>query len=71
MLILGAFLAAVFSDRFFVVADFKAEPPRRLTLNFAFFVAEKAFFLETGRFFQENREAIKHEPGNRREGSGA
>jgi hypothetical protein len=29
------------------------------------------FFPETGRFFEKNREAIKHEPGNRREGSGA
>ncbi len=36
---LGAFLAAVFSDRFFVAADFKAAPPRRRTLDFAFFVA--------------------------------
>jgi len=26
------------------------------------------FFLETGRFSKKNREAIKHEPGNRREG---
>ena len=26
---------------------------------------------ETGRFSKKNREAIKHEPGNRREGSGA
>jgi len=25
---------------------------------------------ETGRFSKKNREAIKHEPGNRREGSG-
>jgi hypothetical protein len=29
------------------------------------------FFPETGRFSKKNREAIKHEPGNRREGSGA
>ena len=36
---LGAFLAAVFSDHFFVVTDFKAEPPRRRTLDFAFFAA--------------------------------
>jgi hypothetical protein len=26
-------------------------------------------FPETGRFSKKNREAIKHEPGNRREGS--
>ena len=29
------------------------------------------FCLETGRFSKKNREAIKHEPDNRREGSGA
>jgi hypothetical protein len=29
------------------------------------------FFLETGRFSKTNREAIKHEPGSRREGSAA
>jgi hypothetical protein len=31
--------------------------------------AGNVFFLETGRFSKKNREAIKREPGNRREAS--